>query len=399
MNFLKNNLILKILALLFAVFLWIFVINEGFRADYLEKEVPVRAYNLREDLALALDLGSVKLKVRAPESVWQKLEADNLEAYVDLKTFDPGEYDVEVKVSFQDPKIQVLEKEPSKVRVRLEFITKTKKEVKAEIKGEPAEGFYAAALEILPKEIELSGAKSLLERVDSVLAIFELRGESEEVKTEAVLKAFDIDGNEVKNVFISPERAQVRVSILKETGTKNVEVRARISGEPKAGFSYQGVEIYPAVVSVSADVKKIKEIDFVETAEIDLSGASSSFEKKISLALPRDIQATPSEVTAKVIIVSQKKERSFEVPVSYKNLGTKLKVDSLSPANVSLVLEGEASMISALQAKSISINLDLKDKGAGTHTFAITPGLISLPEGVSLRSLETKEVRVALSQK
>ncbi len=78
MNFFKNNLALKILAGFCAFLLWVFVANIDFKVDYLEKEIPVKAYNIREDLALASDLGKVKLKVRAPKSLWPKLQHKNL---------------------------------------------------------------------------------------------------------------------------------------------------------------------------------------------------------------------------------------------------------------------------------------------------------------------------------
>lgn len=117
-----NNLHFKILAVIFAILLWVFVINQGFRIDFLEKEIPIQAYNLADDLSLASDLGNVKLKIRAPKSFWQEYSEESLDAYVDLKYFDKGVYDIEVKVSSQDSDIQIIEKDPEKISVVIDSI-------------------------------------------------------------------------------------------------------------------------------------------------------------------------------------------------------------------------------------------------------------------------------------
>ncbi len=206
----KKNLILKTLAILAAVLLWVFVVNEGFRVDYLEKEVPVKAYNMREDLALALDLGKVKIKVRAPEKVWQKISQNSsLEAYVDLRTFDSGEYDIEIKISSQDAQVQILDKEPKKVRVALEPITSAKKEISVAVKGAAGEGYYPGTVNFSPKEAEVRGAGTVLSKINNVLAEVELKGETSDTKIRAILKAVDAENQEIKNVIISPTEIEV----------------------------------------------------------------------------------------------------------------------------------------------------------------------------------------------
>ena len=96
---LTKNLPLKLLALASAIFLWLYVINEGYEVGFLDTEIRIETYNLAEDLAVANDLGTAKLKVRAPAAAWSKIDTDEISAYVNLINTWEGVYSIELKVS------------------------------------------------------------------------------------------------------------------------------------------------------------------------------------------------------------------------------------------------------------------------------------------------------------
>ncbi|MEW6407281.1 MAG: CdaR family protein [Patescibacteria group bacterium] len=399
MNFFKNNLTIKILAGLCALLLWIFVANIDFKVDYLEKEIPIKAYNIREDLALASDLGKIKLKVRAPKSLWPKLQHDSIDAYIDLKTYDQGEYEVEVKISSQDPKIQVLEKEPKKVRVVLEPLVSIKREVSLEISGYSAQGYEIKETMLSPKEVEISGAKSILEKIRKVAAPFELKGEFEEIKTEVVPKAYDENNQEIDNLSFSPQSIEATISFKKSTGVKKVEIKAKTTGAPEKGFWIEKIEISPATVGISGPTEKIKEVNFLETEEINVSGIKETKEEKVNLILPSEIQANPNQVLVKINIASSITTKSFAAAVGFENLDRKLKVDFSNPSSILLIVEGDSEILNSLSSASFKAEVDLKGKKAGTYHFKISQENISLPQKVSLKDFEPKEIEVNITEK
>lgn len=401
LNFFKSNLLVKIFAIIAAILLWVFVVNEGFRVDYLEKEVPVKAYNMQEDLALASDLGKVKIKIRAPEKVWQKISQNNtLEAYVDLRTFDFGEYDVEIKISSQDAQVQILEKEPKKVRVALEPITSAKKEISVVVKGAAGDGYYPGAVNFSPKEAEVRGAATILSKISKVLAEVELKGETSDTKIRTILKAVDAENQEIKNIIISPTEIEVLAPIFKESGVREVGIKPKVVGEPASGFWVESAAVAPATVSISGPAEKISGINSLETKDVSVAGLKESTSRIVDLKLPNDgIKISQSQVKVTIKISSSTVTKNFSASITYKNLDSGLKVESFSPQNISVVLEGAASVINNLSDKNLSIGLDLKEKKAGAYTIKITATMLNLPEKVSAKSIEAEEVKITIGKK
>ncbi len=60
----------------------------------------------------------VAVNVKGVESVLNNLQAEDITAYIDLKDFEPGEYEVEVKVEGTDSRVQYLSK-TKKVKIRV----------------------------------------------------------------------------------------------------------------------------------------------------------------------------------------------------------------------------------------------------------------------------------------
>ena len=104
-----KNLRFKILALVFAAIFWVFVVSMENTFYKLPDAVPVHVFNQAEDLALASEIGSVSLMLRADETVALKtLSAGDFEAYIDLKSAGAGMRNVSVFVTSKNPSVSVL---------------------------------------------------------------------------------------------------------------------------------------------------------------------------------------------------------------------------------------------------------------------------------------------------
>ena len=60
----------------------------------------------------------VTVNVKGVASVLNNLQAEDITAYIDLKDYGPGEYEVEVKVTGTDSRVQYLSK-TKKVKIRV----------------------------------------------------------------------------------------------------------------------------------------------------------------------------------------------------------------------------------------------------------------------------------------
>ncbi|MCC7355892.1 MAG: hypothetical protein IT330_19305, partial [Anaerolineae bacterium] len=117
------------LALILALILWVIAVQQEnpLQRGELPTSVRVSAANVPSNLVLFSDINAqVRVWVRAPRRTWETLRADSFTAFVDLSNAGPGIQDVPVQVVHPDPDVVILDKQPARVRVRLEqVLTKT----------------------------------------------------------------------------------------------------------------------------------------------------------------------------------------------------------------------------------------------------------------------------------
>lgn len=400
LKFITNNWQYKLLALFFAVLFWIFVINEGFRVDFLEKEIPIQTYNLSDDLALVSDPGNTKVKIRAPKNYWQEYSDEDIEAYVDLQHFERGTYFAEVKVSTANPQIQVVEIDPENVEVVIESTYSDIKDITVETSGDLAEDFMADPPVREPDKADVSGARSLVEKVDKVVARVEYGGESSEIKKEVELEARDTEGNIVPNVIIDPDKTQVTIPVKKETELKMVSVNVKVTGSPAAGYALDSVAAEPSTVSIQGKNEILKDISLVDTNEVNIDGLSADKEQRAGLVMPEGVSLVEDQdVLVKLKISSSIAAKSIDSRISFKNLNDNFIVESYSPSVISLTVEGTAEALSAIESNPVLVNVNLIGRGRGAYDVEITSDMIQLPPGVTLKSIDTKNVKVVVEKK
>ena len=398
----RKNLPLKILATICAILLWIFVINEGFRIDYLDTEIPIQPKNLSEDLLVVNDLGSVKLKLRAPQDIWQQKNiAKQIEACVDLKYYDRGEYNLDIKVFTKNPSIQIIEQEPQMVDVILAPAASIEKDVKLETKGTLGKGYQAGEPEFSKSNVKVEGPQQILDQVNKVVAPIEFNNEMSEIKTKIKLEAHDSNNNKIKKVKIIPEEIEVTIPIEKEENEKTVGVKANIINSPPGNSSIQKIEVDPSTVTIKGKSEDLENINNIETNSIDASTLTDDKNiLTIDLNLPADIDIEGDNIVEVTIYLSQETiAKSFQGIIRYKNLASNLKVAGIMPSRINLTIEGPSAKLDKLSEKNVYIEFDLSSKNKGTHEFIVRPESIISPEGIAVKSIETGSVKIIIEAK
>jgi YbbR domain-containing protein len=107
-----------------------------------DQPIPVAVENQPPSTSLAEGWQQeVRIRLRAPQSVWNQLSVDDFTAVLDLSPnlnpLEPGQYDVEVQVFVDVEPADLLQIEPHFVRIELEAITERSVPVNIEVSGEP----------------------------------------------------------------------------------------------------------------------------------------------------------------------------------------------------------------------------------------------------------------------
>ena len=96
-SFFRKNLPEKCLALIVAIGCWIFVMNDQNPQIENTYTVPIGIVNAPEGYQISKDVEEVKLKVRAPRSLFSNVETSSFRAYVDLNGVENGIHDLQIQ--------------------------------------------------------------------------------------------------------------------------------------------------------------------------------------------------------------------------------------------------------------------------------------------------------------
>ena len=228
------NLGLKLLSVVIALALWIFV-NAGQKASERAIEVPVEFRNIPSDLMVTNpSLDQVEVRMMGPPAVLSTIDSDRLKVTLDLEGARPGTSTFRLTPDFFSPPrgVRVTRVSPSIVNLKLEAVAVRSLPVKVRVGEKPPFGYKITAVEASPEMVKVQGAASEVNRMSSVDTLpFELEGTQGKTTREVRL---DSGG---KGISFSPDRVTVSLVLEEEWITREfqgVKVKAKDStGEYK----------------------------------------------------------------------------------------------------------------------------------------------------------------------
>jgi YbbR domain-containing protein len=204
-------------AVVIAVLLW--AVAHGSSSVERGFDLPVAFRNVPEDLVLTdQSTDVVNVRVLGSRAALRNLDAARAEYAVDASGAKSGSADFEVDVSRVDlPRgARIVSRSPSRLEVKFERRGTKVMQVRADLAGEPAEGFAVAGVEIEPPRVKVTGARAQVLRLE-----------------EAVTEAIDITG-----LTTTAER-EARLNLGGENvwveEPTTVRVRVRIEAAPPPG--------------------------------------------------------------------------------------------------------------------------------------------------------------------
>jgi len=87
---------------------------------------------------------------------------------------------------------------------------------------------------------------------------------------------------------------------------------------------------------------------------------------------------------------------TLDIPVEYMNRDSGLEITDTSVNTVRLELSGSGALLKSIKPDQVKVQVDLSQGSTGKNSFSITPKDVSLPPGVSLKSVRPTMVDVTL---
>jgi YbbR domain-containing protein len=183
-NLVLRNLSLRILAVLIALGLWLFV-NAGQREAQANLLVPVEYRALPTGLIIVNRRPDfVSLSISGPRTLLSLLDPGRLTVHMDLRGLAPGQADLKITPDmFRIPRQTTIDRiVPSQITLDVDQIMTRELPVRLSVNGQVASGLAIGSIDLRPAVVSVTGPSRSLRSLDAIDTMpFDVQGASEPV--------------------------------------------------------------------------------------------------------------------------------------------------------------------------------------------------------------------------
>ncbi len=400
LRWVASNVGLILLSLFLALLVWAAAVEEGNPTSErrFATRIPVTIVNTPpEMIAYGYEPSDpqVYVTLRAPQSIWQTLEREDLEATVDLSGLPPGQHRLPIHVQVAREPVMVRQVDPEMLTLQLEYSAENVVPVDLRVAGNTALGYLARNPETNTLTATVRGPASLVEQVVEVVAQVSVEGRRADVVEEITLEPRDIEGAVIPYVTLVPNTISARVPVEQLSGFRDLAVTAVLDGQVASGYRVSSIKVEPPVVTVYGPPDTISQIPgYLETAPLDINNVQADLEFQTSLVAPEGVSLLPPVVTVRISIQPEEGSRTVERRVEIQGLGQPGITATVAPASVQLLLSGPLPMLEQLREEDLRVIVELAGLSPGSHS--IEPQVI-VPTGLLVESILPTNVQVEIS--
>lgn len=397
LRWIASSVPLIALALILAVLAWVVAAEEADPTitERYAPSIPITPLGLSEEMVIVGGLNQrVQVTVRAPESVWRAITADDFSATVDLTGMEPGTHEVPVRVELSRGPSRLMY-EPESLTLELERSAERVVPVRVEPGGDPALGYIVQAAAATPGWVTVSGPSSYVNQVVHAVGQIFVGDASAVVEGELTLRPVDDEGRPVPYVALTPEVVHVRVPVELSEEYATLTVRPTRIGRVASGYRMTDITADPSTVNVRGAPDVLAALPgYIDTEPINVEGAQTNVVVQPALDVPPNVTlVSGQQVTVTVSIEPIQSSLTLEISPTLQGLAPGLTA-TVSPVDVEVFLSGPQPTLESLKAGDVRVILDLFDLARGTHQVELQ-GVV--PEGVTLQSILPATVQVEIS--
>lgn len=410
-----NNLSLKILSLIVAIFIWLLVINVD--NPIITKTFVVTDVQLLNEAYIDADgkmcmrdeeQQPIRVTIKAKRKILDDISVMDIRAVADLQqavSLDTTPVMVPIMASVGKIPAENIQVSPRNLSLHIEdketqefVVTVTTNNTR------PDKGYEIGNLISNPEKIRITGPTSLINKIDKVVASVNVNGAVADVTQETDVTVIDKNGEEfssqdlnylnVSKVYVSARLWKVRT---------DVKISAECSGSPAEGYQVESVTTTPNVISVAGSDEALSALAeqnntiWIPADAIDISGKDKDHEEKINISeyLPEGLKLTSDSSEDVFVHVNILPQGSTVCEIPTKNI----KVENMpkgmqaafDAAQIEVRVKKTREDMDDLKEKDIKASIDLKDKEEGSYEL---PVRIQIPEGYELVDDVTTGVEV-----
>lgn len=285
----RENMIARVIAFLIACALWMYVMNDQNPLVERNYVVNLELRNVPDEMIVLNVPDKVRVKVQAQRTVLGDMSDKEVTAYVDFADKNIGQQTLPVKAQFSQG--TVLEVYPNNVYAYLDSVSEKVMDVDTRVISIPASDFTLSKREVIPANVTVKGATHRINEMARVVAPVDVSERENDFQVESTLIAMNKSGLEMPDLQITPAKAQVKATLVRQMITVELPVVVETTGTLAGGMNMKRAVSEPATVKLTAEPSILQNLTEVRTQPVDLTKFSINGNVEAILLLPEKTMA------------------------------------------------------------------------------------------------------------
>ena len=374
-NRLKNNTKIKLISLLSALVLWLYVMTVE---DPVEtrtfSDIPVTITNMSvlEERGLTIypkEELLADISIRANLSSLRPINRDNIYIYGRLDDPKEGKNVVYLQANLPE-RVNKYDIKPNVITLDLEKVVNEKRSISVDVEGEPK--INIDNIETNKKTVDVSGPRTLVNKVTSIKATLDASDKYKDFSTKLKLVPVDANGDAVKGVKLDDNFVVATVKFLQE---KVVPVKLVFDDSVSNQSNLENYSINPKDITIEGKKEALDNINSINTKPITANDLKSNNSIDVALDIPKDVKIKNNISSIKLNInkniTSEFLISKSDIEIVSKESETGKEVDlSKIPENIKITVS-YSDEIKDLSQKDIQLYIDMADTSQGEGKYPI----------------------------
>lgn len=306
-GFYSNNLIIKIVCLFLAIFLWSFVMEN--KNPVVTKDIPVISVEyrgvdkLREDgrVIISPKTPTISMRVEGRRNTITKMKNSEIKAFVDVKSIKVDSETLPIELSLPQG-VNVVDQSDETLLVKTETVDTVKFPIRIMKVGDLPDNVEVDSIKLDPQEITVSGAKTYLNSIDYASVKIDQSNIDKDINLDLPINLSLKDDAAKSFLTKSSESCKVIIDVLLK---KDVEIKPVVTNIPD-GLNVAKITFSRPTVKIKGQDDIIKSHSHITTKPINLTNLKQGENTvDVSLDLPQSIvlaEGSNGRITATVVL-------------------------------------------------------------------------------------------------
>lgn len=394
----QNNKVNLVISIVAAIIIWAYVvIAVNPIKDTTIKNIPVKLTSIDtlEDRGLTVTSDrdyTVDVTVKGARSEITQITEDDIEATADLFGYPEGDHDIKVVVTVPD-NVSREDIKPASIEVSIDEYVSVSKPVKVEFDGDFGNNAEPGSVSVLPEELEVAGAKSIVEKVSYIKAAVNSEDVKDDEQTiEVEPEPVDEDGVTVDGLKLSQETISVNCTL---SYVKTVPLEVPIRGKVDSAYEVTN-ETVPDRVAIKGTKTRLNNIKKVKAKTINISDITETTEIPLEISLPKEVELAEASSDLNYVIeisgISVKDMSFSSSEIELENVDENYDAH-IKESTIKVAAYGSKTVIKGLKKGDLTLYIDMSD---ADYSKGVYTGTIQYKSDKDIQDIKIEPVEVEI---